>query len=403
MKRSVFSPLPGRLIKRGLPLLAACSLLVFTSACAPAEEPVEEERDDQGVLVEAVRLNATDFIEFIELIGVTEPVRAATLAPEVAGRIVRYNLEAGATVEEGDLLMQVDTSQQGAQSAQIQAQIDQLDRDIERTRRLLDRGLATQAELDQLQSQRDANYQSLRSVRIGVGNARLRAPFAGTIVSESAEIGEYANPGQSVGRLADISAIKVMVNVPEREISAVREGATAFVDIPSLNRTVAGEVQRVSIEADPRNRTFEVEVLIPNEEGVVRGGMRATVRIRKNDLRDIVVAPLDALLQGVEGTELVLARDGQAEIVRVTTGPTRGRFVVIEEGAAPGDMLVVRGQRDLVAGERIQAVDTGECCDEQLRSYLPDAEEAQAMTATEGETPQGSEADAAEQEGTDAP
>lgn len=246
MKRSVFSPLPGRLIKRGLPLLAACSLLVFTSACAPAEEPVEEERDDQGVLVEAVRLNATDFIEFIELIGVTEPIRAATLAPEVAGRIVRYNLEAGATVEEGDLLMQVDTSQQGAQSAQIQAQIDQLDRDIERTRRLLDRGLATQAELDQLQSQRDANYQSLRSVRIGVGNARLRAPFSGTIVSESAEIGEYANPGQAVGRLADISAIKVMVNVPEREISAVSEGATAFVDIPALNRTVAGEVQRVT-------------------------------------------------------------------------------------------------------------------------------------------------------------
>lgn len=356
--------------------------LLSVAGCAPKEDPDatdDETEEVQRAVVEAVTLQATDFIEMLSLTGTTEPIRAATIASEVGGRIVRLNLDEGSTVEEGDTLVRVDASQQSAQAAQLRAQREQFDSDIARTERLLERGLGTESDLEQLRSQRESVNQQLRGVYIGVGNATTDAPFTGQIVSKSAELGEFTSSGTTLGRMIDISSIKVLVDLPEREIGVVSEGQDATVEIPSLNQTFEGTIHRISAEADARSRTFQVEVVIENADGRLRSGMRARVSIQKNHLENVVVAPLDSLMQGIDGSEAVVVHEGKARVIVAQVGPTRGSYGVITHGLAPGDQLIIHGQTDLVNDEPVETVLIGECCKSQIESYgvatrAPDAD-----------------------------
>lgn len=353
--------------------LALASTLILAVACggdAPNGDatPSDENggREETAPVVETVSLVTTGFIEYIDLSGVTEPIRSATLAAEVGGRITQYNLEVGQQVKSGDVLVRVDASQASAQASQLQAQIDQLDLDIARNERLLERGLSSQQQLDQLRSQREASYQSMRSVRIGVGNARTRAPFDGTVLEESSELGEFASPGAPIARIGDLSTIKVNVGLPERELTYVKEGALAEVVIPALNQSFEGTVTRMGVETDRRNRTFPVEIQVDNKDGLLRSGMRAEVLLRKAVIEDAIVVPRDVLRQGMGTLEAVLVRDGRVEVRPVTVGTGHGRYIVALSGLNTGEELVIRGQRDLISGEAVRADSQGPCCHEQL-------------------------------------
>ena len=357
-------------IRTGARVTVSLGLLLLVFACSP---PAAQEEQDAGLRassVEVVTLTSTSFDDVIELVGTTEPIRAANIASEVGGRITMFDIVEGQVVEAGQLILRVDASQQGAQAAQLRAQIDQLDSDIDRTERLLERGMASQQQLDQLRSQREATYQNMRSVRIGVGNARTNAPFTGVVASKHAEAGEFASPGATLARIVDISTVKVIVHLPEREVGSVRTGMLARVEIPATGQITEGEIVRIGSEADTRSRTFPVEIRIPNEDGSLRAGMRTRVHILKERLDDVVVVPRDAVVQGITGPEAVVVRDDHAHIVELEPGPARGRFMVVRSGLSAGDQLVVRGQRNLVENEPVVVVDGGSCCASQMNATV---------------------------------
>lgn len=353
--------------------LALTATLLLTTACGGGGGDDTTATDDAAAtpskpapVVETVTLEPAGFIEYIDLSGVTEPVRSATVAAEVGGRITTYNLEEGKVVAQGDLLVSIDASQASAQAAQLQAQLDQLDTDIARTERLLERGLSSQQQVDQLRSQREATYQSMRGVRIGVGNARTRAPFDGTVLEEHSELGEFAGPGTPLARIGDLRTVKVNVGLPERELTYVEVGSIAEVSIPALGRQFRGSVTRIGHETDARNRAFPLEVQIDNSEGVLRSGMRAQVLLRKSVIEDAIVIPRDVTRQGLIGYEVAIVRDGAVEIRNITVGTAHASYVVAESGLDAGDELVIRGQRDLISGQEVRAASQGPCCSAQI-------------------------------------
>lgn len=353
------------------PLFKQIALLVtatslFAIGCSSEDDAMEEEESVTSAVVDTVTLEETTFVEYIDLTGVTEPIRSATLAPEVAGRITTYNLAEGADVKKGDTLLKVDTKQAGAQIAEMTAQINQAELDIARTERLIERGLSSQQQLEQLRTQRESLAQSKRAAQVGVGNSRLRAPFSGTVLEESAELGEYASPGSVVARIGDLSTIKIIAHLPERQIRYVKKGNIANVIVPALDQSFEGEVVRIGSESNSRSRSFPVEIHIDNADGAIRSGMRADVLLSKEVHENAVVVPRDVLRQGSQGNEAVTIRDGVAVANAVTLGTAYGRYVIVTSGLSAGDELVIRGQRDLIAGESLEPSNEGTCCRKQL-------------------------------------
>lgn len=363
---------------------AGLLVLVAWGCQPPAEDEKEADAAAEGASsestrVETITLNTTTFGEVLELNGETEAFRTAQLSSPVPGRISKLKVEEGQPVEEGASVLVVDTATQRAQIGGLDIQLEQVKSDIKRTEKLVAKGLATKAQLETLETSRDSLEQSIRQVRVGIRQATSKAPISGMVTVKHLSEGEVVNPGVPVATIVDTSMIVVNLALPERDIKYVlgERGQSAKsapqkmkVRIEALDLLVEGEIARVGLEANTKNRTFPVEIHIPNPDGYLRAGMRATGLLERRRFENVVVVPRDALLQAIEGSEVMVVGSGaKAEARAVETGPGFGRYAVISGGLEAGEQVVVRGHRALVHGEPVLVSETQPCCREQLQRY----------------------------------
>lgn len=324
--------------------------------------------------VEIVRVTTAPFSDYLELVGETDPVRSAFVSSELPGRIEELNLVEGERVESGATVLRVNTATQATQLDQIQTQRELVELEIDRNERLMERGLGNQATLDQLNNQLEQLDDAENSVRVGLRQATTRAPIAGIVVDRMAEPGELASPGVPVARIVDIDTIVVTIGVPEREIARLDEGMNVDVVFPASGEHRSGRVHRIAVEANRANRTFATEIHIENADHSIRAGMRARVQIPRESRSEAILIPRDAMIEGLNGPEVVVADGEFARVRNVVVGPGRAGFVVVDSGLTAGDRLVVRGHRTVVNGERVLVADLGSCCADQIARALGSAE-----------------------------
>jgi membrane fusion protein (multidrug efflux system) len=356
-------------------LLGACGPQEQAEPETPAEASADEANEQ--TLVEFVRLGRIDFEESIELVGQTSPLREANISAEVPGRLVRFDVAEGQPVTAGQSVLRLDMSTATASIGQIEAQIRQVEQDLERNEAMVERGLGTQAVVDQLRAQREVLQENITQIRTSIRQGSSTAPISGVVVQTMVEEGEYASPGQPLARIVDISSVKVLVGLPEREIGYVNEGMDVTVRIEATGQELTGRLTRVGIEANPANRTFPLEILVDNAAGALRAGMRASVVIPRERIPGAIVIPRDAVLQGINSPEVLVYDAAVGAVVReITVGPGRGSFVTVTAGLSENDQLITRGHRGLVPGEPVRAVDLGPCCGEQFERFIGGGEAA---------------------------
>ena len=343
-------------------------VLSFGANCAVPETEAAPTESEGPIAtpVEVAVLETTPFEERSILVGETRPIRAAMVTPEAGGRLTMFSLEEGTIVEEEERVAEVDTSLTRSQRNQLQIELEQIESEIRRTRRLIDRNLATEPELERLETNHSLLEEQIRSVRIMQRQARVNAPLSGVVVSTFVEAGEVVGPGSPLARIIDMSTVVVRVGLAERDLSFVREGMEAVVTLEAINEEISAQVDWIGLEANPLNRTFPLEVHLDNSNGQYRSGMRASVRLVASRNENAVLAPRDAILQGVNGNEVIIVEDGKAAVRSVTVGAGNARYVVVEEGLQAGDQLIIRGQNSVVTGENVSIVATENCCNEQV-------------------------------------
>ena len=189
-----------------------------------------------------------------------------------------------------------------------------------------------------------------------LADARLVAPFTGTIARKSVERGATASTGTAVLTLVDLSEVEVRVGVSEADVGQLRVGQPATVEVPALGRTIAGRVAHVGVVADPASRTYAVNVALPNPTGALRGGMVATVVLPTGRARDAVVVPAAAVMRDADGATLVYVyapSERRVHARRVEVGDARGADVELARGLAAGEPVVVGGQQRLRDGSAV--------------------------------------------------
>jgi membrane fusion protein, multidrug efflux system len=128
------------------------------------------------------------------------------------------------------------------------------------------------------------------------------------------------------------------------------------------NAEYSGVSRFVGAAVNEHNRTFPVEVAIPNRGGMLKPGMVARVRLARGRTAEALIVPREAVLRTEDGyiVYTVVEQDGRrvARAVPVTTGGGAGNRVVIESGLAPGDLVVVVGQHQVAGGDIVQVVAT---------------------------------------------
>jgi membrane fusion protein, multidrug efflux system len=320
--------------------------------------------------VEVEIVQPTAFREEIRLTGVVRAARDVTVSAEESGVIREIIVERGQTVAQGAPILRIDDRILQAQLREAEARATLARETWDRRRRLFEEDrVGSELAYLEARSMAEQAEASLENLRERADRSVIRAPFAGILEDREVEVGSSVAPGTPVARIVQVNPVKVSAGVPERFSGDVRVGAPARISFDVLPGEVfEGQVNYVGATVNPRNRTFEAEVTLPNPGGIAKPEMVANVEILRGQLENVVVVPQSALVRTEEGfVAFVVEGGGDAGaagtegVVRVRAlrlGPAQRNQVVVEEGLAQGDRLVVVGQQQVADGDRVRIVRT---------------------------------------------
>jgi len=297
--------------------------------------------------------------------------RQSNMRSETAGRVIEVGVEAGDRVEDGQVLLRLDVgrSTSAAQAAnaavsQSQARLTQAERELERTKKLVRTGGLPEQRLDDAKdavrlasAARVAARAEARLARRGLTDAVIRAPFSGTVVDRTVELGEYLAPGNPLLSLADTSLLKARVLLDPREAIDVEVGALATISVYARPGEVfTGKVVRVGEVIDPRTRRLPVEIELDDHDGRLRPGLVAKFEVITAEPRSELRVPLDGVFERFGSQHVYVVEDGVARRRAIQLGSVRAGYAEVTEGLAPGETVVVKGVTRVVDGSKVQIV-----------------------------------------------
>ena len=341
--------------------VGALALTLAAGGCSAEEADGEDERPAETGRVVNVEVTAVAPVEFIEVIRLTGTVganRDVIVSAEESGVITELLVAKGATVAAGQPIARIDDRLLASQAAQARAQAA-LAREVwERRRRLFEEDRVG-SELAYLEAKYQAEQAeaNLALLQRRLERAVVTAPIEGILDDRMVEVGTMVNPGTPVARIVDMDPAKITGGVPERYAADIRPGARATVFFDAIEaQQYAGTINYVGAAIDPSNRTFPVEFALPNPGRAVKPAMVANIEVVRRVIKGALVVPQGALIRMEEGYIVYVIEDEIAVAKQVAVGPSQKSLTVVTTGLVAGDVVVVLGQDQLAAGDRVRVV-----------------------------------------------
>ncbi len=322
--------------------------------------------------------------------AIVEAEAQADLFPEATGAVVEVRREEGDAVRKGEILAVLDNVTLDAGAERAAADLERVRRDYERVRTLHAQGAVSERELTEAKFQYDAARTSSREASRTQGQTRITAPFDGVVAARDIRIGELATGGKRAFQVVDLSVLRVVASLPERDLARVALGQRARL-VSAYDPSVwsEGEVVRIAPVVDATSGTFRVTLGIAPGQSALRPGQYVSVQLEVDRHEGVVVVPRKGLLyeDGVPIAYVMVpapdvpeddARDEKkakgwrfgapkseegapedlgprfvAERRILQTGLIDTDWVEVEAGVAPGEPIVVVGQSNLKAGARV--------------------------------------------------
>jgi len=280
----------------------------------------------------------------------------------------------GDYVEQGVTLAHIRREDLQNQVAQAQAQLDQAsaqttraDQDFQRAKALYSTQSLTKPDYDKSQEAVNATQAAMDNAKaallqsqLTLGDADLKAPFSGYILSRNVDLGSLVSPATNAFTIADIGRVKVAFGTPDYVLSRVRLGQELTIQTESA-APVKGRVTSISPAADTRNRIFAIEVTVSNRDGHLKPGMIASIGLGEVSHSSISI-PLSAIVPFPSEPDhfaVMVAQDRAGRLVaslrKVQLGATHDNSVAVE-GVQPGERVVSVGAQLLKDGDPIQVI-----------------------------------------------
>lgn len=308
----------------------------------------------------------------------------AAIASKATGRLVYLGVEEGDRVRKGEVIARIEDQDVLASLAQARANHELAKADLADARQWLERqrtmfasGTTSQAELDAAEARYkrvEANIKSaeaaVRAAEVALENTRIRAPFDGTVLTKNANVGEVVAPfAAAVGSraavvtIADMNSLEVETDVSESNITRVSVGAPCEITLDAYpDRRYQGYVHKIVPTADRAKATVLTKVRFRERDERVLPEMSAKVTFLSKAASQaeapstpLLTVPSSAVVKRHGIDVVLLVRDGIVAEVPVRTGARIGDRVVIEEGLAQGDEVILRPDPSITAGTKVKA------------------------------------------------
>lgn len=338
-------------------------------------------------VVRTVEIRPASGAQSLTLPGETHAWYESTIYARVNGYVAKWNVDIGDRVKKGQVLAEIETPELDAQLAAAQAQLQAAEADVKvreaeaefaRTTNLRWRDAAPGVVSQQERENKKAGYDSAVAqlaasrARVALDRAEISrtaalekfkhvaAPFDGTIIERSIDIGNLVSAGSSGGttslyRLAQDDPMRVWVDVPQAVADdLMKVGVSAeVVTNENPSRRFKGEIARTTGAVEPQTRTFKVEIDVPNRDRTLVSGMYVEVAFLL-PVHGLLQVPAAALVFRASGPQVAIVdADGRVHLHGVAIARDDGINVMLASGVGPGDKVILNLSSQITEGQQV--------------------------------------------------
>ncbi len=286
-------------------------------------------------------------------IGTVAAVRGVTVSADLPGVVDRIAFESGQSIREGEMIAILDTRQERAQLAAVEAQRDLARINFERMQGLLGERVVSQAEFDRAQADLRQSDARVGEIRAAIDRKTIKAPFAGVLGIRHVNLGQYLSGGDALVTLQALNPIYVNFGVPQQAIGQVRAGRSVRVSVEGLDGLeFAGPITAIDSNVDVATRNVQAQATIANPNAKLRPGMFVQAAVSVGAANAVVSLPASAIQHAPYGDSVFVVSDLKDQKGRtyrgvrqqfVKLGSARGDQIGVVSGIKPGDEVVTSG------------------------------------------------------------
>ncbi len=345
----------------------------------------------QPLRVNSAGVVRAEVTERLQLVGSLIGAASVEVAPKINGRLRQIHVRLGDAVARGQEVARIEDEELRQQVHQAEASFEvaratvrQREADLalaqtnrERSQNLFTGGLVSRQELDDAEARfQAANAQldlaraqfdeagaRLEELRINLENSVTVSPVDGFIGRRYLDPGAYVTSNTAIVSVVDISLVRMVANLVERDLRLVEEGVQARIKVDAFPfEAFDGQVARIAPVLDPATRTAEIEIEVPNPDFRLKPGMYARVDLVVGNKSQALVVPREAIVlrttaRGVFRVDTGGGGSPTAQFVALVTGLEDEQYVEVIDGVAEGDQVVTTGAAGLQHGDPILLAD----------------------------------------------
>jgi membrane fusion protein (multidrug efflux system) len=348
VRRKTFSTSPKGWATRFVLLV----LVVAICSCGNKQDTVEKERAAVAVKVTVVGFSDEEIVKTYT--GTLEGEKQAVIYAKIAEAVKAVHVREGQHVKADQVLISLDKSGPSSRYQEALSLYRNAEKNYKKMEYLYGEGAVSESQFDAANTQYEVTKAGFEAASQLV---EVQSPIDGVVTSLKVSKGDFLVPGQELATVATVDRLRVKFGVNAAAVGSLMQGIMVTVSSGDATRTVKGAVLSVARSADPVTRTFQVEVVLDNSEGMFRPGVFVRINIPLEQLTGVVVVPRQAVIAR-RGEEVVfVVSNGVAQEREVTTGADLGGRIVITSGLNAGDTLVTLGQDYLQDGIDVNITD----------------------------------------------
>ena len=322
-------------------------------------------KDRNTPLITTIRTSEQKFNHFIELQGNVKTKQNVLVYPEMPGILNKVYVKEGQKVKKDQILATIDDGGLSQQLLLLKSNEQLAKTTFERQKRLWDQKIGSEIQYLQAKTSYDSQKNATKQLKKQLGKFTIRAPFSGIIDDVFKEKGTVVapGPGAELFRIINLSNMYIETDVPESYISSIKKNKMVEVNFPILGRSYDSSIRQVGNFINPSNRTFRIEVGIPNLDGEIKPNLTAKLRLNDYSNSNAILIPQSIISENAKGQQFIyVVKDNKeknqvyAERLVIETGKTNGDFIEVTKNLDANVEVILEGARSVNNGQVVKVI-----------------------------------------------
>lgn len=309
-------------------------------------DPEFAKTNKKSILITTAAARKGEFSHFVELTGSVLSKKNVSISAETAGRVLEVPAIEGMRVAKGQILARIDAESIQRNIEEMESSLDLATTIFQKQERLWSQKIGTEIQYLEAKNRKEGLEKSLAAMKTQLDKALVKAPFNGTVESVDVRVGELVQPGVPMFQFVGESDLFIQADVSESFVGVLNKGDSVEVEFPSIGKVMKTRVSAVGGVINPNNRTFKVEVFLPNLVEV-KPNMISILKIKDYENKESVMVPAHLILADNQGDYLFVVENGTAKKKYVKRGLTYASETEIKEGLTGTETIVDKGFREV--------------------------------------------------------